>query len=154
YLRLVVWPSPLLIHYQLPYLATVADAWPYVIPLVLLASACLLLLWRNHPVGFLSTAVFMILAPTFIVPIVTEMAAERRMYLPLAALALLFVVGGYLLAELISRRSAKAGQSWFGFSPTVILSTLLLIAIVFGLASAKRVAAYHQPVNLWHQVVR
>ena len=104
YLKLAIWPSPLLIHYQLPYVTTPLEACLYVVPLLLLGIGTLVLLWRNHPVGFLGTCVFAILSPTFVIPVVTEMAAERRMYLPLAALVVLFVVGGYQLAQSIMVR--------------------------------------------------
>ena len=43
--------------------------------------------------GFLGAWVFITLSPTSsFVPIATEVGAERRMYLPMAALAVLFVV--------------------------------------------------------------
>src|SRR5262249_50656539 len=92
YLKLGVWPWPVLIHYQFPYLNTLADAWIYIVPTLFLGIAILVLLWRNKPAGFLGTSVFAILSPTLVVPIITEMAAERRMYLPLASLLALFVV--------------------------------------------------------------
>ena len=85
YLRLVVWPWPLVIHYEVPYLSTLASAWPYLLPVALMGLGTLWLLWRGTASGFLLCCVFLILAPTFVVPIVTEVAVERRMYLPLAA---------------------------------------------------------------------
>ena len=44
YLKLAVWPQPLLVHYQLPYLNSLAEAWMYVLPVVLIGSLLLLLL--------------------------------------------------------------------------------------------------------------
>ena len=109
YLKLAVWPWPLMIHYQLPYLTTFAQAWMYVIPVTLLAVATLVLLWRNRPIGYLLTLVFAILSPTSLIPIVAEMAAERRMYLALVTPCVLFVVGGYWLMSAILRwRGASA----------------------------------------------
>ena len=41
---------------------------------------------RRHPAAFLGAWFFLILAPSSsVLPIVTEVAAEHRMYLPLAA---------------------------------------------------------------------
>ena len=50
--------------------------------------------WQRWPkVGFLSVWTFAILAPTStVVPIFTEVAAERRMYLPLVGVLLVAVV--------------------------------------------------------------
>ena len=76
----------------------------YVLPLSLIGGTVLILLWRNRPSGFFGTFYFAILAPTFVVPIMTEMAAERRMYLALAAPIVFIVVGGYRLAEYALRR--------------------------------------------------
>ena len=148
YLKLVVWPWPLLIHYQLPYLATVADAWKYVVPVLALGIVTLVLLWRNRAAGVIGTWIFAILAPTSIIPILTEMAAERRMYLPLAGLVALFVVSGYVTAESFVRRSASSRPAIATLLPLVVL-----IALVFGLVTAKRLSAYQDPMGLWRQVL-
>ena len=66
-----------------------------------------MLLCRNRPIGYLGTWGFAILAPTTVVQIVTEIAAERRTYLPLAAFAVLFVVGIYRLVRWLLERSAQ-----------------------------------------------
>ena len=95
---------PLLIHYQLPYLTTLGDAWFYVLPLLLMGFGALYLSYRNHPVGFLATAAFAVLVPTSVVPILMETAAERRMYLPLVAIMVLVVVGAFWLADPLIRQ--------------------------------------------------
>ena len=49
---------------------------------------------RAHPLGFLGAWFFLILAPTSsVLPMSVEVAAERRMYLPLAAVVVLAVTG-------------------------------------------------------------
>jgi Tfp pilus assembly protein PilF len=148
YLKLVVWPWPLLIHYQLPYLATIADAWKYVVPVLALGIATLVLLWKNRAAGVVGTWIFAILAPTSIIPILTEMAAERRMYLPLAGLLALLVVGGYVAAESFVRRGASSRRAIATMLPLVIIITL-----VFALVTKKRLAAYQDPMGLWLQVL-
>jgi Flp pilus assembly protein TadD len=150
YLKLVVWPWPLLIHYRLPYLETFSRAWVYVIPVMTLVVVTLILLWRNHPVGYLLTWLFAILLPTSVVPILTEIAAERRMYLPLASLVVLFAVGGYLLAQEVFKRSANAPRL-LRFA-TVVPAAVLVIG--FGLVSANRLRAYQDPTILWREVVQ
>ncbi len=78
----------------------------WLVPVVLLGIATLCLLWRRSAIGFVGAWVLLILSPTLVVPIVTEVAAERRMYLPLAALAALVVVGGYRIAQQMHQRLA------------------------------------------------
>jgi protein O-mannosyl-transferase len=156
YLKLVIWPAPLLLHYELPYLNSFADAAIYVIPVALLALIALVLLWRNSPLGFLLVASAAILAPTSIVPLPTEMAAERRMYLPLAALVTLFVVGGYLLIQRYLKRKSRDAEAALNTrsKPIVIALPVLLLVVLFGVVSAMRLVAYNDPIRLWQHVVQ
>jgi tetratricopeptide (TPR) repeat protein len=141
YFKLVVWPWPLAIHYELPYLTTFGEAWLYLLPVALLAIATLILLWKRRAAGFLAACVFAVLAPTLVVPIPTEIAAERRMYLPLAALVAAAVVGGCA----VWRRAAL---------PKVAMCALaLVLVLVASLVSARRLAAYGDPVVLWKDVL-
>jgi tetratricopeptide (TPR) repeat protein len=155
YLKLVVWPTPLLIHYVLPYLKTLNESWMYVVPLLLLAVVSLILLWWNDPAGYLLTCVFTILAPTCLVPIITETAAERRMYLPLAALTALFVVAAFLLTQWLSQRMIEHWRLPRLLLPRIVFTLpILFLAIVLGLISASRLDAYYDVEQLWQDVVR
>lgn len=156
YLKLVVWPWPLLIHYHLPYPQTFAQASMYAIPVLLLALTTLFLLWRNKPIGFLGCWVFAILSPTSLVPILTEMGAERRMYLPLAAFAALFVVAGCTLAQAVLRRVARSRYTSFCPRRMDVMAAVpvVVVALMLGLVSAKRVAAYDDELGLWQDVLR
>jgi protein O-mannosyl-transferase len=102
----------------------------------------------------LATCVFAIPSPTFVIPVITEMAAERRMYLPLAALVVLFVVGGYQLASSIFAQRLGKQAATPAFRAFTITIPALAIAIVCGVASAKRLEAYQNPLELWQQVLR
>ena len=144
YLKLAVWPWPLSIHYEMPYL-TAAGAWPYVAGFALLGISTLILLWRRSAIGFVGAWVFIILSPTLIVPIVTEVAAERRMYLPLAALVTLVVAAAYRLAQQLPLASRWA----LALASTVAV----LLATVCGVVSAERLAAYQSELTLWQDNV-
>ena len=156
YLKLAVWPSPLLIHYELPYLRTLASAWMVLLPIAMLGFSTLWLLWRNRPTGFLGTWIFAILSPTLLIPITTEMAAERRMYLPLAALVIFAVVGGYELAQWAYNWAARRGRLGpLTQSPLASVGTAaVILAIVFSVASAERLASYRDELILWQEVLR
>ena len=144
YLRLAVWPWPLSIHYDPPYLTSIGAAWMYVLPVALLVTLVLLLLWRRSAAGYLGTFALAILAPTLLVPIVTEIAAERRMYLPLAALVTLLVVGGYAaLRRALPERTALAA----------ITIAAMLLALVGGVVSRHRLDAYADELTLWQDVL-
>jgi tetratricopeptide (TPR) repeat protein len=155
YLKLVVWPWPLVIHYEMPYLDSPLAAAPFVLPVAVLAIGTLFLLWRGSAVGYVGAWVFAILAPTLVVPINTEVAAERRMYLPLAAIAALAVVGTYDLAERVRRRQKRGRRTTeTGRLPYIaVFAPALVIAIVLAGVSVRRLAAYQAPIVLWQQAV-
>ena len=95
YLRLSVWPDALVLDYGLPRPLAGARRAAGRSSLLALLAATGVALVRWPRIGFLAAAFFLTLAPTSsIVPIPSEVGAERRMYLPLAALATLAVVGG------------------------------------------------------------
>jgi tetratricopeptide (TPR) repeat protein len=96
YLRVAFWPRDLVIDYGVPEPLTLTDVLLPMIVVTALAIAVVVLLRRRPYVGFLGAWFFITLAPTSsIVPIATEVGAERRMYLPLAGLVVLVVLGAY-----------------------------------------------------------
>ena len=138
YLRLAVWPGTLTFDYgtevPLPGAGTL--------------TACLLGLgilaglmaagWRRHaPSVFLAGCFFLILAPTSsIVPVAGQPIAENRVYLPLAAVAILASIG-------IFRVSAQ--RSVF---------VLLLGATALGAATVARNRTYDSALRIWTDTVR
>jgi len=157
YLKLVVWPWPLSIHYPLVYL-TFASAWPWLLATALLAIGVLILLWRRQPAGYVGAWVLLILSPTFFVPIVTEVMAERRMYLPLAALITLAVAGGYWAVQwtwtkvAVPRAVPRTKERWRvvdGRILAVVGSAALTLALACCLLDIHRLAAYHDALALW-----
>jgi tetratricopeptide (TPR) repeat protein len=93
---------------------------------------------------------FLTLAPTSsIVPIASEVGAERRMYLPLAAIAVLLVVGG--------QQTAARLQSSFPAHRRGIAGGVVFVAAVWigslAAMSVLRNAQYADPVALWRSSV-
>ncbi len=145
YLRLGFWPHPLVVDYDdWPIARTPADFLPWAAVLAALAAAAAVASRRRPWIGFLAAWFFVILAPTStIVPIVTEVAAERRMYLPLAAIVVLVVVG--LHAGF--RRLTPGNER--------MLTMVIVIALTVALATAtvRRNADYASPLAVWSDVV-
>ena len=129
YLRLVFWPHPLVFHYGwLP-----SPSWSGVLPqLVLLGAlgiASAIALIKRRPIGLLGAWFFLILAPSSsILPIVSEVAAEHRMYLPLAAVVTLVVLGVYVLARrVISSDAASAPALWARAGWALVFAIVLVL---------------------------
>jgi protein O-mannosyl-transferase len=155
YLKLTFWPWPLVIHYEMPRLNSLAEAWPWVLPVAALGIATIGFVARRTAVGFLGAWLFVILSPTLVVPMTDEVAAERRMYLPLAAIAALVVVGGYAVAERAVRIFASnTSHTDAGWRPLAITTGGALLAIaILGLMTARRVAIYDTPLTLWQDAL-
>jgi Flp pilus assembly protein TadD len=115
YLRRVAWPRSLVLDYGLPRAVTLEAVMPYAVVVVLLLLLTVAALIRRPKLGFLGAWFFVTLAPTSsILPIATEVGAERRMYLPLAALVVLGVVAANALAQRWSGAAALSAQRWHG----------------------------------------
>lgn len=108
YLKLAVVPLPLIFDYGRQQARTLSQVAPQALFLAALVILTLAALSRKWPVGFLGAWFFVILAPTSsILPIPTEVIAEHRMYLPVAAVISLAVLGTYsLIRQLPARRQS------------------------------------------------
>ncbi len=135
YLRLVVWPDPLVFYYTARWVHGPA-AWAESAVVLLLIAGTAYALCRSPAVGFLGASFFAILAPTSLVPGPAETLAEHRMYLAIAA-----VLG--LAAAGLRRIPPAAG-----------LAGCLAAALALGLATARRNEVYRTAIGLWSDTVR
>jgi protein O-mannosyl-transferase len=140
YLKLAVWPWPLSIHYAPRYLRTLDAAWPWLAAASALAAATLALAWRRPAVRPVVGAIVLVLAPTLVVPLPKMMAAERRMYLPLAGIVALTIVAGRRLATTPTRVRVAA-------------AAVAAAVLTAGVTSVARLAAYESAVTIWHDAV-
>jgi tetratricopeptide (TPR) repeat protein len=98
YLRLSLWPDPLVLDYGTRLATQAEEVVPYAVIVLLLVIATVFAVWRRPVLGFVGCWFFAILAPSSsVVPIVTQTMAEHRMYLALAAVVVLAVLGLYSL---------------------------------------------------------
>jgi tetratricopeptide (TPR) repeat protein len=122
YLRLTVWPHSLVANYGWPVVLTLGDVLPYALFVVLLLALTTVALIRFPAFGFLGAWFFITLAPTSsIVPIATEVGAERRMYLPLVALIVLAVVS---LSRIRRLPAAAAAIAVFACATALAVGTV------------------------------
>lgn len=151
YLRLALWPDALVLDYGPPKALSIRDVLGPGLLVVTLLVGALVTLVRWPMVGFLCAAFFVILAPdSSIVPIVTEAGAERRMYLPLAALAVLLVLAGWwLFARARSIWAASHGR------PITVVALVMTTVWLTSLAvcTVYRNAEYATAVSVWRSSV-
>ena len=133
YLRLAVWPTSLVVNYGWPVPLTLGEVLPQALIVVTLLVGTIAALMRRPPLGFLGAAFFITLAPTSsIVPIATEVGAERRMYLPLIPIVILLVIGGVRLWTSLSVGIPSLSR----LMPKRASGSILLVAVAMLLATA------------------
>ena len=92
YLWLALWPRDLVLYYGWPLPLTAGTVLPQAALVLSLLALTAYALWRYPRAGLLGAWFFLTLAPTSsVLPIVTEVGAERRMYLALIAVVALAV---------------------------------------------------------------
>jgi len=132
YLKLSLWPYPLVLDYGTAVARSVADVWwqgPVVLGLLALTVWALV---RKPLLGFAGAWFFVILAPSSsFVPLIAQTMAEHRLYLPLASLLVLAVLAAHRLL------GARA--------------TALLAAVAVGgvALTAIRNHAYRDELTIW-----
>ncbi|HVH05105.1 MAG TPA: tetratricopeptide repeat protein [Myxococcota bacterium] len=146
YARLAVWPHELQFVYDWVPVRTLRAALPELAVVAAAALATLAGIFRRPRLAFAPACAFAILAPTSsAIPIVSELAAEKRMYLPLAPLAAAAVVGAWLALRAAAARLA-IGARPLAAGAAVAGAAVLAAASA---ATAARVAVYRSDLALW-----
>ncbi len=142
YLRLAFWPSPLVLDYGVPVARTAAEVVPYAIAVLLLVAAMAAALVLRPKLGFLGVWFFAILAPTSsIVPLPGQTEAEHRMYLPLAAVAVVVVLAAYRASGWLRSRRA-------------VVALIPAVAAVLGWGTYRRNQVYQSELAIWDSTIQ
>ena len=145
YLRLAVWPTGLVLDYGEPTLRTLGDVWPAAAAVVVLLVATLAAWVRVPAMAFLGTWFFITLAPTSsLLPIATEVGAERRMYLPLVAVIAALLVAGARLLQTVREPGTRR---------IVAMSATGIVCAGFVALTLARNSEYATGVGIWQTVV-
>jgi protein O-mannosyl-transferase len=153
YLRLSVWPQPLCFDY-LGW--PVPGAWPSILPSVVVMVALLgatVWVWRTDSIplgtgpawGFPGAWFFLILAPTSSLVPMDSPAYEHHMYLPLAAVVAVLVLGAF-----------EIGKRLFSKHQGVVLGCVASASAVglFTFLTIQRNQVYKSAVSIWQDVVQ
>lgn len=144
YLERVFWPWPLVLDLDWPLARSPADFMPAALVVLPLLFATVWGLARRSPLGFLGAWFFGILAPSSsIVPIVTEVAAEHRMYLPLIAPITLVLLAAFRYGSRLLPRMSSVMIHRLG------LAAYCVGAILLALLTVRRNLEYRDEVRLW-----
>jgi Flp pilus assembly protein TadD len=151
YLNLSVWPHRLLFDYGPDTAAVTSAIVPDAMLVGVLGLATIVALWRWPKMGFLGAWFFAILAPTSsIVPVATQIAAEHRMYLPLAAVVTGVIFGGYTACWVLACRGWLSPRMAGVFGICVATA----VALTLGSLTDRRNADFHSDLSIWQDTVR
>ena len=148
YLRLAIWPHPLVFDYDWSIVQSPSEWVVPAIVLIALGIASVVALYRRMPMGFTASLFFLMLGPSssFLV-IYKEVAAEHRMYLPLAAVIVTLVIGIWTVAQAWLQR--------INLPRTLVVllawTPVMLVACVLGWLTHERNSLFHDRLELWEQ---
>jgi tetratricopeptide (TPR) repeat protein len=150
YLKLAFWPSGMSLDYGWPAAESLEAV---LLPAIFVALLFGLTIWalvKNSPLGFLGAWFFSILGPTSSFVPIKDAAFDHRMYLPLAAVAALVVIGGYVLW-----RRFAVGQSADNDLRQWAVPVCLLggAVIALGCATVARNAIFTSAADVWRDVL-
>lgn len=146
YLRLALFPYPLCFDYEWPIARSFGEYAASGLFVLGLLAATFYALWRWPPVGVAGLLFFCVLAPSSSFVPIADPAFEYRMYLPLASIVLLCVVGGYELW----RRFSPADGRLRRYLPVAAVS---LVTMLFAGMTLQRNQVYRSAETVWRSVV-
>lgn len=136
YLRLFVWPHPLVLDYGTALVTDAARVLPAAVLVLGLVAVFIWATLRARAWGFAGLFFFLVLAPSSsVVPIATQTMAEHRTYLPLAGLCVL------VAAAVVAWLRARA---WLVLVP---------LSLALGVATWARNADYASRVGMYEKIV-
>jgi tetratricopeptide (TPR) repeat protein len=150
YLKLSFWPGSLCLDYGWPIATGARQIVPAGALLAALLAWTVWALCRAPALGFLGAWFFLILAPSSsFVPIAKEIAAERRMYLPLAAIVTGCVAAVWRIGGQFIRRAAESAGTRKLLASVLAAVALLVVATELGYQTFERNAAYRSAISIW-----
>ena len=155
YLRLSFVPWPLSLDYDgWPMARSIFEIAPYGLFLLVMLGATVVAIVRRQAWGFVGAWFFALLAPSSsVLPLATEIAAERRTYLPLAAIVTAVVVGGFLAWQRVAPRilpDARLRQR-LGLAASLVI--VGAIAIACGATTYARNLDFWSDEGIWRDTV-
>ncbi|MFH1037526.1 MAG: tetratricopeptide repeat protein [PVC group bacterium] len=142
-IRLAFWPYPLCLDYGWPLSQSIGRILPPALFIGGLLWATVWALIKQPTLGFAGVWFFLTLAPTSSILPLEDPVFEHRIYLPLAAIATLVVVG---TCNLIRRIQSKKNRRM------ISLSFALGAVLILGFLTMKRNELYRDPLALWREI--
>ncbi|MCX8037691.1 MAG: tetratricopeptide repeat protein [Candidatus Sumerlaeia bacterium] len=155
YLQLALWPHGQVVDYGTWIARSPAEILPYALILAVLIALTAAAYTRWPWAGYLGTWYFVVLAPTSsVVPVATQTLAEKRAYLPTAAVVALAVfvlsaAGQHFLHRTIADVALRQRRARLLAAISLAAAALALGALTF-----RRNQDYRSVLSIWDDAVR
>ncbi len=154
YLWLSIWPQTLCLDYRWPVAQSPWEIYPHGILILSLVGLTIGALFRAPRWGFLGIYFFAILAPTSSVMPIADLAFEHRMYLPLAAVVALAVLGTVGISARMTRNSrGEPVNRWFASPVDLCAVVAMVVLVALSARTIVRNRDYIDPVRMWSSVL-
>ena len=155
YVRLAITGSPLSLDYDgWPMARSLVEVVPYAVPLAIVFIVTVAGIVRRLPWAFLGAWFFATLAPSSsVLPLATEIAAERRMYLPLASLVVAAVVVVYLAGRRLVDFVIADGHRRRLVAGSAAIIVVSAVVATLGSATYGRNRDYWSDERIWEDTV-
>jgi len=155
YLRLAFWPSGLVLDYGTWMARAPGEIVPGAIVVAVLIAATLAAYFRWPWAGYLGTWFFVILSPSSsVIPLVAQTVAEKRMYLPLAAVTALVVFAGGAAGKRLLARMAWPEPLHRRRAAALAVAAVACVAVALGSLTVLRNRDYRSDLAIWDDTVR
>jgi len=145
YLSLSLWPHPLVLDYAWRPPETPGSVVPWAAVVTALVGGTVLAFRRVPWVGFWGAWFFLILAPTSSLLPIADLAFEHRMYLSLAAVVVLVVIGLHEALGLVLHRLAAPGQLRWRLEVGLLVAAVAVLASI----TVRRNEDYRSDLAIW-----
>lgn len=148
YLQLSFRPVGLVLdYYDWPLRENMMEIFPAVLLVAFLIAAGVILSIRGRKIGALILLFFILLAPTSLLPIRGEFAAERRLYLALYIIAVLVVLFGMQVNAFLKKRAGDKAGGVIG------CVAVIFVLIALGASSYARAMDYKSVLGMMEDTV-
>jgi tetratricopeptide (TPR) repeat protein len=153
YMRLALWPEPLVLDYAWPKAQTLGAIVPYALVVGILVMLTMWGLYRRKAVSFIGVWFFGILSMTCSVMPFEDLLFEHRMYLSLAGVVSLLVLGGYYWGKRLFSRLSMPQEQQVVMGRKVALGLSLIVITWLGFLTAQRNFDYKSDIGMWKDVL-
>jgi Flp pilus assembly protein TadD len=155
YLRLSVVPAPLVLDYDgWPMARSILAVAPYAVAMAAVVGATIYAIARRQPWGFASAWLLAVLAPSSsVLPLATEVAAERRMYTAVAGVVALAVIGGYAIGRLALARIVPDERMRRVAGRVAGVVLVGSVAVAFATLTSARNSDFWSDERIWQDTV-